>query len=165
MSDQKNSNDWEQKLDQLNKQIEDDVFLKNMNNEDAELADLVKANRVIDQLDEIGLQKAPDHLGNKLYAIADGKPVDNKSGWLPWRAMASAAAVLLIAIVLSPWQNNDPSAEEIEQARNQLAMTFFYLNKAADKTRIHTQQTIAESVQMAMSKSPFILADEEAVEL
>ena len=172
MSDDKHSTNWQQKLAQLDQQFlsqqtEDDVFSQNMNDED--LADLLKANRIMAQLDDIGIQKAPSQLNQKLYAIADEKPnskaVTTKNHWMRWSAMASAAAVFLLAVLVSPWQNKQPSAEEIEQARNQLAMTFFYLNKAADLTRQQTQQTIANSVHTAMTSSQFLGSDEDEVSL
>ena len=98
-------------------------------------------------LNQLEVEKAPARLTRKLKRI----PRENreKKPLLPWLfpgplpkwVMAPAfAAVPLIAITVVMMQPKQPSEAEIEQARQDLAVAFAYLDKIGNRTgnQIHS---------------------------
>ena len=162
---------WRQRLDQLLQQTEQDddsVLSQRLSEDDPAMADIINANLIQTHLDDIGIQKVSAELHKNLYAIPDQTiPDQTRTFTSPlwrWGALASAAVIFAIAVLITPWRNSQPSFEEIAQARQQLAITFYYLNKAAQSTRHYTQTSIAEGVHTAMDSSVF-LAPEETINL
>lgn len=159
---------WEEKLATLGNE-QDRALLKRLRLEDPDTADELQASLIEAHLDELGMQTVSSELNDKLYAIANNspqtKPLTVKRPLRLWGSWVAVAATLVIAVMIKPWQLNQPSADEVALAREQLAITFFYLNKAADKTRVHTQETIAYSVEAAMAKAVFVPDEEDSKSL
>jgi hypothetical protein len=159
---------WQEKIQQLGSE-EECKLLQRLRNDDPDLADALLANSIQNHLNDIGLQTAPADLQQKLYAITDDtsankKPV-KKTRQL-WAAWTSVAAALMIAVILKPWHSSpQPSAMEIAQAQQELALAFHYLNRSADRTRHYTEASIAHSVQTAMSRTSFVVETEELFDL
>jgi len=152
---------WLDKLNQIGSK-EERQLLKRLRSEDPDLADAMYAKLVEAKLDDIGVEKVSTALHQNLYAIANAKPkksvTQNRTFWTAW---TSVAAVILVVVMAQPWRAQEPSADEITQARQQLAITFHYLNKAADIARQETENSIAFSVKTAFDSSPFIEAEPE----
>ncbi len=159
-----NDQNWQSKLDQLGSH-EEQQLLQRLRTEDPDLADAMWAKMVENNLDDIGVEKVSAPMHERLYAITEStRP--KKSMPIPiqmqkWGAWIGVAAVLMVTIVLKPWQDPQPSAEEIAQARQQLSVAFQYLDKAANIARQETEASIALGVKTAMDSSPFIDVEAE----
>lgn len=165
----KHDNDWQTKLARLGSE-EERQLLQRLQQEDPDLADAMWAKLVEEKLDSIGLQPAPKDLHRRLYAIAKhSNPLNKKPQRKSWRIGGSGlgiAALIMIAVLVQPWQQQ-PTDAEIAAARQQLAITFYYLNRAANMARQETEASLAYGVKAAVDSSPFIEleAEEENLEL
>ena len=162
---------WQDRLDNLGSEEEQQLLLR-LRQEDPDLADALWARTVENNLDEIGLEKVSSNLHTNLYAIADdtnnterNKQQLVKRPWSLWSAWAGVAAALVVAIMVKPWQEQHPSIDEISQARQQLAVAFFYLDKAADIARQETQKTIVYGVHTAIASSPLLSQSQQHLPL
>ena len=153
-----NRESWEQQLEQLGSE-HDRVLIQRLSKEDPALADELRANLIQAHLDEIGLQKASPQLSQTLYGITSNKPHQRLA--LQWSAWIGAAAVLMLAVWLTPWQQRQPSAQDIALARQQVDIALYYLQKTAGKTAVITEQSIALGVQTAMDSTPFAAPDDD----
>jgi anti-sigma factor RsiW len=75
--------------------------------------------------------EAPRRLRRKLRAIP-GASSRTLSGWWP-RLGVTAACLLLVVAVLETRGPGQPSVEEIEEGRRELALAFSYLGKASSR--------------------------------
>ena len=170
-----NSSDWQALFAHIDND-EERALLERLSLDDPDTAEALAANIIENHLDNIGVAKAPAQLTNKLYAIAD-KPLSENHPkllrvkaprvlWLSWGALA---ATLVLTAVLSPWQRQGPSDEALAQARQQVAIAFYYLDRAVDKSRQQTQRSISESVDVVINRRVLRDSnddgDEEAIDL
>jgi hypothetical protein len=107
---------------------------------ESEIKDLMKG---------LGMEKAPPGLRRRLRRI----PREQRSGpreawWQPPRwAMAPALAVVpLLVITIVMLQPRQPSQAEVEQARQDLALAFAYLDRAGSRTGNEIQRALDESL-------------------
>ena len=92
-------------------------------------------------MEQLTIEKAPASLSRRLQRIPrDERRKDNRWSWLmpgqfPRWAMAPAfAAIPLLVLAVVLMQPRQPSPAEIEQARQDLAIAFAYLDKVGNRT-------------------------------
>jgi len=113
--------------------------LKQAASEDHQLARaIIEAYQLQRSMDSIGIEQAPASLRHKLRAI----PRDNRQGQRPrrWVMTTAMASIGLLAIGFVLMQPQQPSRADVEQARQDLAVAFNYLDKIGNMTgdRIHS---------------------------
>ncbi|MCH7506106.1 MAG: hypothetical protein IID60_02220 [Proteobacteria bacterium] len=113
--------------------------LKQAASEDHELARaIIEAYQLQRSMDSIAVEQAPASLRRKLRNI----PRNNRQSRPPYRwVMATAmASIALLAISLVLIQPRQPSQADVEQARQDLAVAFNYIDKIGHMTgdRIHS---------------------------
>jgi hypothetical protein len=95
-------------------------------------------------LERLEIERAPARLRRRLRRIPrDERRRERPSwGWPPprWAFAPALAAVPLLVIGLVLMQPRQPSEAEVEQARQELALAFAYLDKVGNRTgaTIHT---------------------------
>jgi len=112
--------------------------LKQAASEDHELARaIIEAYQLQRSMDSIGIEQAPASLRRKLRDI----PRNNRQRQSPrrWVMTTAMASIALLAIGLVLTQPQQPSQAEVEQARQDLAVAFTYINQIGHLTgnRIH----------------------------
>jgi anti-sigma factor RsiW len=114
---------------------------------------IIEAYQLQKAMDMVKVERAPDSLRKRLRAI----PRENKRSGvftiLQPRWVMAAAVVPLVLIVASLMQPDTPSAEEIEQARQDLAIAFAYLDKAGQFTGREIETTIGSTMSDAITGS------------
>ena len=113
--------------------------LKQAAGEDHELARaIIEAYQLQRSMDSIGIEKAPASLRRKLRDI----PRNNRQSKRPrrWVMTTAMASIPLLAIGLVLMQPQQPSRADVEQARQDLAVAFNYIDKIGNMTgdRIHS---------------------------
>jgi hypothetical protein len=107
--------------------------LKQAAHEDHELARaIIEAFQLQRSMDTIGIEQAPASLRRKLRAI----PRNNRQGQSPrrWIMATAMASIPLLAIGLVLMQPQQPSPADVEQARQDLAVAFTYIDKVGNLT-------------------------------
>mgnify|MGYP001828316896 CR=1 FL=1 len=117
-------------------------------------------------LEQLEVESAPASLTSRLYRIPEE---ESSKGWKwPWQwnfnpaprwVMAPAlAAVPLLVIGLVLMQPQQPSKADVEQARQDLAIAFAYLDKAGLRAGEEIQSVLGEDprhrVQAPLSRHP-----------
>ncbi len=107
--------------------------LKQAASEDHELArTIIEAYQLQRSMDSIGIEQAPASLQRKLRKIPrSNRQRQSPRRWVMTTAMASIA-LLAIGVVLT--QPQQPSQAEVEQARQDLAVAFTYINQIGNTT-------------------------------
>lgn len=101
----------------------------------------------------------PPGLSEKLYAISDSENKDtsekrNIRGNRFWHAIASLAAVVIIGLFFIE-QSQQPTEQEIQRAKQELAIAFAYLNAVNKTTNAKVKQTLNARLQQ-VSVSPVL---------
>ena len=129
-------------------------------------------------LAQLEVEKAPASLTRRLHRIPEEqRRPEAKTGWTwPWRwsrnplptwAMAPAlAAVPLIVLAVVLMQNRGPSPDEVEQARQELAVAFAYMDRVGVRAGAEIQQILGSelrhSVKDPLSEHmPFVEKDSQ----
>jgi anti-sigma factor RsiW len=148
---------WEDRINalldgELNE--EDAERLKAEASDDRELARaIIEAYQLQQAMDAIRVERAPASLRKKLKAIPrqeSGRPL---FGFLQPRWVMAAAAVPLVLISVMLMQPKTPSAEEIAQARQEMAIAFAYLDKAGVITGREIESSVGETMADAVTGS------------
>lgn len=127
---------WESQINALLDSELDEVStdaLKQAAGEDVELARaIIEAYQLQRSMDSIGVEQAPASLRRKLREI----PRNNRQYQRPrrWGMTTAMASVALLAIGLVLMQPQQPSQAEVEQARQDLAVAFTYIDKIGSMT-------------------------------
>lgn len=113
--------------------------LKQAASEDHELARaIIEAYQLQRSMDSIGIEQAPAGLRRKLRDI----PRNHRQSQWPrrWVMTTAMASIALLAIGLVLTQPQQPSQADVEQARQDLAVAFIYINRIGAITgeRIHS---------------------------
>ena len=105
-------------------------------------------------LAELEIEKAPASLASRLNRIPEQESRKGKNrlshwlaGWFEnpaprWVMAPALAAVPLIVLTVALMQDRGPSADEVEQARQDLAFAFSYLDKAGIMTGNEIQDVL-----------------------
>ena len=123
-------------------------------------------------------EQAPASLTRRLHRIPEEqrRPAA-KAGWKwPWQwslnplptwAMAPAlAAVPLIVLAVVLLQNRGPSPDEVEQARQELAVAFAYMDRVGLRTGAEIQEILGSELRHSVKEPlsehmPFIESDSQ----
>ena len=100
-------------------------------------------------MEQLTVEKAPASLSRRLQRIPrEERRKDNRWSWLmpgqfPRWAMAPAfAAVPLLVLAFVLMQPKQPSAADVEQARQDLSIAFAYLDKVGNRTGNEIQSVL-----------------------
>jgi hypothetical protein len=123
--------------------------------------DRQQESQLDEMLAQLSVEKAPASLTRRLKRIPrDERPESSPWSWLtspglaPRWVMAPALAVvslLVISVVLM--QPQQPSPDEVEQARRQLAVAFAYLDKAGSRTGAEIQSVLDSGLQRPVKEN------------
>jgi hypothetical protein len=146
---------WE---DQINALLDGELseidadLLKDAAGSDGELARaIIEAHQLQQAMNRIGVERAPASLKKRLRAIPrQEKPGSGFSILQPRWAMA-LAVIPLIVIVTTVMRPQEPSAREIAQARQDLAVAFAYLDRAGDKTSREIESVVGSTMSDAIA--------------
>ena len=111
-------------------------------------------------LEKLEIESAPASLSSRLYRIPEE---ESRKGWKwPWQwnfnpipgwVMAPAlAAVPLLVIGLVLMQPQQPSQADVEQARQDLAVAFAYLDKAGLRTGDEIQSILGRELRHSVKE-------------
>ncbi len=148
---------WEDRINALldgELSVDDAELLKAQASDDRELARaIVEAYQLQQVMDQVNVEQAPQSLTKRLNAI----PREHRSKpafslFQPRWAMALAAIPLMV-ITVSLMQPDTPSASEIAQARQEMAIAFAYLDKAAVITGREIESTVGHTMANAVTGS------------
>ena len=148
---------WEDRINALldgELSVDDAELLKAQASDDRELARaIVEAYQLQQVMDQVNVEQAPQSLTKRLNAIPRqhrSKPAF--SFFQPRWAMA-LAAIPLVVITVSLMQPDTPSASEVAQARQEMAIAFAYLDKAAVITGREIESTVGHTMANAVTGS------------
>ena len=148
---------WEQQINalldgELDKAAADE--LKAAATDDRELARaIVEAHQLQQAMDGIHVERVPASLRKRLLAIPREQRTTPASRLLRPRWITALAAIPVAIIAFSLMQPDTPSASEIAQARQQLAIAFAYLDKAGAMTGQEIEQTVGHMTADAVTGS------------
>ena len=95
------------------------------------------------------LNRIPEEEGNKGWKWPWQRSADSRPGWV----MAPAFAVMAVAaITVVLMQNRGPSAAEVEQARQDVAVAFAYLDKAGLRTGTEIQNVLGSELRHSVKE-------------
>ncbi len=149
----------------------DAELLKAQASDDRELARaIIEAYQLQQAMDTIHVEPAPASLRKRLRAIPRTHRTVPLFSFLQPRWAMALAAIPLVVIALSLMRPDTPSADEIAQARQELAIAFAYLDKAGvitgrqiEATVTHTMaDAVTDSVSKAIKSQKFDSEEKEA---
>jgi len=148
---------WEEQINALldgDLSARDAERLKAEATDDRELARaIVEAYQLQQAMDQVHVERAPRSLTKRLNAI----PREHRSrppfSLLQPRWAMALAAVPLVVIAVSLMRPDTPSASEIAQARQELAIAFAYLDKAGAITGREIESTVGHTMANAVTGS------------
>ena len=146
--------DWINALMDGELSTSDAELLKAQATDDRELARaIIEAYQLQQAMDEVQVERAPNSLRKRLRAI----PREHRPALLPnllqprW-AMA-LAVIPLVVIAVSLMRPDTPSASEIAQARQEMAIAFAYLDKANAITAREIESRVGHTMANAVTGS------------
>ena len=148
---------WEDRINALldgELSAEDADLLKAEATDDRQLARaIVEAYQLQQAMDGIKVERAPDSLRKRLKAIPrQHRRTPVFSLFQPRWAMA-LAAIPLVVIAVSMMRPDTPSASEIAQARQEMAIAFAYLDKAGVITGREIESVVGHTMANAVTGS------------
>jgi len=148
---------WEERINALldgELSAADAELLKAEADADHELARaIVEAYQLQQAMDSVGVERAPDSLRKRLRAIPREHRPASPLRWLQPRWAMALAAIPLAIIAVSLMQPDRPSASEVAKARQELAIAFAYLDKAAVITGREIESTVGQTMADAVTDS------------
>jgi len=151
---------WEERINALlDGELDADgaELLKAEATDDRELARaIVEAYQLQQAMDALRVEQAPASLTKKLQAIPrqhSSKPGFSLFNFAQPRWAAALAAIPLVVIAVSLMRPDTPSAAEIAQARQEMAIAFAYLDKAGVITGREIELTVGRTMANAVTDS------------
>jgi len=148
---------WEEQINALldgDLSARDAELLKTEATDDRELARaIVEAYQLQQAMDQVHVERAPRSLTKRLNAIPREHRKRPSFSLLQPRWAMALAAVPLVVIAVSLMRPDTPSASEIAQARQELAIAFAYLDKAAVITGREIESTVGNTMANAVTGS------------
>ncbi len=133
---------------------DDAELLKAQATDDRELARaIIEAYQLQQAMDAIHVERAPASLRKRLRAIPRTHRTRPVFSLLQPRWAMALAAIPLVVIAVSLMRPDTPSASEIAQARQELAIAFAYLDKAGVITGREIESTVAHTMADAVTDS------------
>ena len=120
--------------------------LKLAASEDHHLAQaIIEAYELQRGMDSLGLERAPASLRRKLRQI----PRSQKPSLFPrrWVMATTMALVPLLAVGIILMQPGQPSAAEVDKARQDLALAFTYIDKVGNRTGDYLQNVLGAELR------------------
>jgi len=114
---------------------------------------IVEAYQLQQVMDSIKVERAPDSLRQRLRAIPREHRQALSFSWLQPRWAMALAVIPLVIFAVSLMQPDRPSDREIAQARQELAIAFAYLDKAAAITSREIETTVGQTMADAVTDS------------
>jgi len=114
---------------------------------------IVEAYQLQQAMDSIRVERAPDSLRKRLRAIPREHRAAPSFRWLQPRWAMALAVIPLVIIAVSMMQPDRPSASEVAKARQELAIAFAYLDKAAAITSREIETTVGQTMADAVTDS------------
>jgi anti-sigma factor RsiW len=114
---------------------------------------IIEAYQLRKAMDGLSIEPAPASLRKKLRVIPREHRERSTFSFLQPRWVMALAAVPLAIITISLMQPDTPSAEEIEQARYELALAFAYLDRAGKKAGMGIETTVGNAMTDAIAGS------------
>lgn len=146
---------WEERINALldgELSATDAGLLKAKASDNHDLAQaIIEAYQLQQAMDAIHVEPAPDSLRKRLRAVPrQQKP---KFRLLQPRWALALAAIPLVVISLSLMRPDTPSAGEIAQARQEMAVAFAYLDKVGVITGREIESTVGQTMANAVTGS------------
>ena len=128
--------------------------LKTRATDDRDLARaIIEAYQLQKAMSSVPVEKAPNSLRKRLRTIPREHRPARPLNILHPRWIMAAAVVPLVLVVTSLMQPDTPSAEEIEKARQDLAIAFAYLDRAGQFTGREIETTVGNTMSDAIAGS------------
>lgn len=148
---------WEDRINALldgELSAEDADLLKAEATDDRHLARaIVEAYQLQQAMEGIKAERAPDSLRKRLKAIPRQNRRTPMFNLLQPRWAMALAAVPLVVITVSLMRPDTPSASEIAQARQEMAIAFAYLDKAGVITGREIESAVGHTMANAVTGS------------
>ena len=148
---------WEEQINALldgELSSADAELLKVEASDDRDLARaIIEAYQLQTAMDAVHVERTPDSLRKRLRAIPRQYRTTPMFNIFQPRWIAAFAVIPLVFTVFSLMQPNTPSAQEIEKARYDLAITFAYLDKAGQFTGREIESTVGNTMSDAIAGS------------
>ena len=141
--------DWESRVNALLDGELDEASteaLKLAASKDHELARaIIEAYELQRGMDHLGRETAPASLRKKLQQIPRAqKPVLRQRRWVMATAMACVPLLVIAVMLMQPRQ---PSAAEVEQARQDVTLAFSYIDKVGFRTGDYLQSVLGAELR------------------
>lgn len=114
---------------------------------------IIEAYQLQKEMDAIRVERAPDSLRKRLRAIPRQHQTKRVFNIFQPRWAMAFAVIPLVFVAVSLMQPSTPSAQEIEQARHDLAIAFAYLDKAGQFTGREIESTVGDTMSDAIAGS------------
>lgn len=148
---------WEEQINALldgDLSARDAELLKAEATDDRELARaIVEAYQLQQAMDQVRVERAPRSLTKRLKAVPREYRSKPTFSLLQPRWAMALAAIPLVVIAVSLMRPDTPSASEIAQARQELAIAFAYLDKAGAITGREIESTVGHTMANAVTGS------------
>ena len=148
---------WE---DQINALLDGDLsaddaeLLKAQASDDRKLARaIVDAYQLQQAMDQVNVERAPRSLTKRLNAIPGKHRSSPKFSLFQPRWAMALAAIPLVVITISLMRPDTPSASEVAQARQDLAIAFTYLDRAGAITGREIESAVGHTMANAVTGS------------
>jgi len=129
-------------------------LLKAAATDDRQLARaIVEAYQLRQAMDSIEVERAPASLRKRLRAIPREQRRGTSLPWLQPRWAMALAVIPLVVIAVSLMQPDRPSPSEVAKARQELAIAFAYLDKAAAITSREIEMNVGRTMADAVTDS------------
>jgi len=129
-------------------------LLKAAATDDRQLARaIVEAYQLRQAMDSVKVERAPASLRKRLKAIPREQRRGQSFQWLQPRWAMALAVIPLVIIAVSLMQPDRPSPSEVAKARQELAIAFAYLDKAAAITGREIESTVGQTMADAVTNS------------
>jgi len=129
-------------------------LLKAAATDDRQLARaIVEAYQLRQAMDAVKVERAPASLRKRLRAIPREHRQGSSFQWLQPRWAMALAVIPLVIIAVSMMQPDRPSPSEVAKARQELAIAFAYLDKAAAITSREIETTVGQTMADAVTDS------------
>jgi len=148
---------WEDRINALldgELSAADADLLKAEASDDRDLARaIIEAYQLQQAMDEVHVERAPASLRKRLRTIPREQRPSPVFNLFQPRWVAALAVVPLVVIAVSLMRPDTPSASEIAQARQELAIAFSYLDKAGAITGREIESTVGQTMANAVTGS------------
>lgn len=145
--------EWEVRINKLlDGELDENATaaLKREAGEDQQLARaIIEAYELQRGMDHLGIERAPASLRKKLRQIPRAeKPFLRPRRWVMATAMACVPLIAITVVLMQPPQ---PSQADVEQARQDLALAFTYIDKVGYRTGDYMQRVLGAELRRGVT--------------